>query len=622
MSSDSPHTFLCNGAELANSRWSADAGTTHRLEYRQVGNEEPNVRVSLQRFFPDVTYLPDRILDLLELAAYVYAADRLASRGSRDAVEYHSWARSMRFVVRVRDAEFWTDSDAAEMLRRAMVFMTGDRSYEFEFQAGHDTPQATLFDRADCCVRPEGTYGVLPFSGGLDSLAGAVQRLRTSGERLCLVSHQSQTGTAGVQKRLVSKLAELFPDRVLHYRFRCNLAGVEAREETQRTRALLYTAVAFAIADTTHAESIDVYENGLTALNFGRRQDMLNARASRTVHPKTMALLERFYACFRTPPIRILRPFQWLTKSEVLDTLRRHGGTDLLTDAVSCSQTRHSHGLATHCGLCSQCVDRRFAAYAAGLDDVDEGGIYSTNFCTQSIVEPGAKTLVLTYVQQALAFSNWNISRFEEEHLSELDHVWPHVELPEQDAIQEVYDLCRRHGNQVVKALRRMYAVHDDLTRPVPSGSLLALVNEREYLREPVERLAVAVAGRLQRALPLAFQRVQPTNENDLNDKISAILEDGRAAWEREYPTVRISITSVRADHSQPESGLWVETKYIRGKTTPSRVTDQIAADCAKYPPECFLLFIVYDPERRIVDDDEIRHPWEAQRPCHLRVIR
>ena len=74
-------------------------------------------------------HLRDRTLDLLELAAYVYCADRMSRRGAKGAVEYHAWARSFHFVVKVRDYAFWKRSDVSACLSRALQFMTGDLEY-------------------------------------------------------------------------------------------------------------------------------------------------------------------------------------------------------------------------------------------------------------------------------------------------------------------------------------------------------------------------------------------------------------------------------------------------------------------------------------------------------------
>jgi hypothetical protein len=83
-------------------------------------NSEPQNKKDLSerdictKFVDQVYHLPDRILDLLELAAYVFAGDRAAHRGAKDAVEYHAWLRSMHFVVKVRDAGFWNQPSVKE----------------------------------------------------------------------------------------------------------------------------------------------------------------------------------------------------------------------------------------------------------------------------------------------------------------------------------------------------------------------------------------------------------------------------------------------------------------------------------------------------------------------------
>jgi hypothetical protein len=147
------------------------------LNYLRAGKRQPNVRIALPAFVTDVYQLPKRILDLLEIAAYTYAADRFVPRGARDAVEYHSWARKFQYHIRVRDYEFWHRTDVIESLSAALEFMTGDYGYSFKFYPGHSTPPTSLFDRED--FQQPGSalkIAVLPFSGGLDSLAGARER--------------------------------------------------------------------------------------------------------------------------------------------------------------------------------------------------------------------------------------------------------------------------------------------------------------------------------------------------------------------------------------------------------------------------------------------------------------
>lgn len=104
------------------------ATTMLRLHYIQ-GHGDHIVHIGLPRFVQDVYHLRDRVLDLLEIAGYVFAADRRISRGPKIAVEYQAWSRSLQFHIRVRDYEFWSRPPVREALSRALEFMTGDSAY-------------------------------------------------------------------------------------------------------------------------------------------------------------------------------------------------------------------------------------------------------------------------------------------------------------------------------------------------------------------------------------------------------------------------------------------------------------------------------------------------------------
>ena len=120
----------------------------------------------------------------------------------------------------------------------------------------------------------------------LDSLAGTVDRLEETSGIVCLVSHQSQLGTIRTQNRLFDALRERYPGRLAHYKFRCSLSGQQRREESQRTRSFLYTSIAFAVAQASGLSHFYVYENGITSINFARREDVSNATGQSDYSPK------------------------------------------------------------------------------------------------------------------------------------------------------------------------------------------------------------------------------------------------------------------------------------------------------------------------------------------------
>jgi hypothetical protein len=263
MSSPTPKVFLCNGATQPDGR--ADRAKVTSLSYFE-DNPDRNVNLQLPRFVDQLFHLPSRVLDLLEIAAYVFAADRAAHRGPKEAVELHAWSRAMHFVIRVREADFWNQDSVKKKMSAALLFMTGDRDYSFDFVPGHSTFPNSMFDSEEFAVAPKEPSAVALFSGGLDSLAGVLTRLESTKEVLYLVSHRSgQPSTKRTQKRLVDVLKNSYPGRIRHFSFDCGLSHYRAAEESQRTRAFLFCSIAFALAQRLSLSSFYAYENGVTS---------------------------------------------------------------------------------------------------------------------------------------------------------------------------------------------------------------------------------------------------------------------------------------------------------------------------------------------------------------------
>ena len=462
------------------------------------------------------------------------------------------------------------------------------------------------------------------FSGGLDSLAGVVQILEESKGRICLVSHQSQTGTIRTQTQLVTALKDRYPGRITHYKFRCNRKGLRPVEETQRTRVFLYTSIACALIQACGQDRFFVYENGVTSINFPRREALANARASRTTHPQTTYLLQRFFSLVLERPVRIEMPFLWKTKTDIVDQLRNGPHQELMPSTVSCSRTFQNLGIATHCGGCSQCVDRRFAAYAAKADDLDESGIYASDIISQRISDGEVRTTAVDYVRQAQKFGTWNVDHFEHEMVSELSELVYFLpdRVDERDAVARVWALCRRHGDQVAMGMRRMRDIHDDLYREVESGSLLQLISDREYLKNPIDRLVGSIQDLVSITVPMMFSNNPPANEDDLNVKINALLDSHSIELTREHPVVSFAGGHAVPDHGSDELDLVVETKYIRGQTRPGRASEGMAADLTKYPQHLHILFLVYDPDRSISDDPRFKNDFESRGRCTVFIFR
>ena len=242
--------------------------------------------------------------------------------------------------------------------------------------------------------------------------------------------------------------------------------------------------------------------------------------------------------------------------------------------------------------------------YGAATDESDNIGLYATDSIADSIPSQEGKTTVVDYLRQAARFSNWNQDYFCNQMLDDLQHLvgWIPGYEDEIDLVERVWDLCSRHGQQVAHALRRMRDSHEPILNPLAPGSLLRIVSDREFLKAPIERLVTSIESRLESALPKSFRSVRPANEGDLNDKIEGLIDTWRDDLQREHPSVPFARAGVVPDFSIDRGHLLIEGKYIRGNTTPSKVTEGMAADLTKYPQEAHILFVVYDPDAAIVD--------------------
>jgi hypothetical protein len=107
-----------------------------------------------------------------------------------------------------------------------------------------------------------------------------------------------------------------------------------------------------------------------------------------------------------------------------------------------------------------------------------------------------------------------------------------------------------------------------------------------------------------------------------LNDYINSYLMSEEKDYAREFPVVKFSVAKTVPDHSFNGYNLFIESKYLRGKTAKSAITDGIAADITKYPEEKYKLFVIYDPERKISNDETFKRDFEKKPKCRVCIIR
>lgn len=592
-----------------------------------------NVTFHLPRFIETIDFIPDRYLDLLELASYVYCADRFIARGSVTSPYFTGWHRHFKHKAFVRDFEFWSDPKVIKKIESTLSFLSGD-FHQFNFFPGHKTHKVHMFEGEKYWPAPSSNSLVVMFSGGLDSTCGALDLLRNSTNNIYLASHVSSPGIKKTQNAIIKELSKRFPNRVHHLAFGCNLSGKRAREESQRTRSFLYAAVGATVAKRYNLRSFLFFENGVLSVNFPPSEQYQNARVTRTTHPRFLFEMSELISLIEEKEFKILNPLFWNTKADIVKLLFDNDGIDLVSSTVSCGRVfdkgvKHDK---THCGRCSQCIDRRFGFAAAGLLDQENRGTYAYDFVIDNICPDNdtdfgreERTILVDYLRIAREHFDINVDTFYDIWLDQLTDLVDYIDgISDEDKIEKLHRLFFKHGNQVKQGILNFQNDYADImlgSKPLPN-SLSEILSTREYLDKPARLVAKRISEILKFGVPIAFQTRIPLNETEVQDQIEALLNEKAIDLQREYPYIPIGLAKTVPDFSTITPSVFVEVKYLRGKLSPSQTNREIAEDITKYPDNTFLLFVIYDPERKVKDDKSFSKEFENKRECDFCFIR
>ncbi|MAQ83681.1 MAG: hypothetical protein CMH12_10660 [Maritimibacter sp.] len=418
------------------------------------------------------------ILDLFDIAAAVLALDGTIKRGSPIRPQMGSdWRRQFDVTMHVRNPMLWNSAEVMEALTDAVQFLTED-SFTFLFHqvAIENTAQPFLdLDPAGAAFHAE---NVILFSGGLDSYAGALEVLSTTQSSVILVTHRSAQKVIPRQVELGGYLASRFPGRVLHIQVLARRVGPEAEDSTQRSRSFFFAALAQLVAAAFGAKRICFFENGIISHNLPLTPQIVGSMATRTTHPLSLTKLNTLMKCLGDDLAPIENRYQWLTKTDVVRRIAENGGAEKIAVAVSCTSIREQTTLHTHCGACSQCLDRRFAILAAGLEAHDFETDYHTDVLFGSRDGDASRTMALEWTRHTFRLSAMDETEFMKEFGLELTRIARgHPTMPASAVISQTREMHSRHSRSVRDALNRIVVDHSDdlLAQSLPATSLLVM---------------------------------------------------------------------------------------------------------------------------------------------------
>lgn len=476
--------IICGGASAPPRR----AGTTLELDVSPAADASKRIRFDpgaiSARLLDD---LPDTLADAVEVAAYVFSADRLIRRGSGGGRHIGAeWQRRLRFRIPVRRHELWNSREVKDALGSALNFLSGDE-ISFEFTRAEQPVSIEPFlgfrDDGAQTIRPD---KVILFSGGLDSLAGVAENIIGKGQSAVLVAHQSANITANYQNLLAQAIAQRTAKNQTFYApIWVRRGKSEPVEHTQRLRSFLFASLGMAYAYMFGQKSLYFYENGITSFNLPIAEQVVGTRASRTTHPHVLRRFGDLFSLLLGEPVSFENPFLWKTKADVVNTIANHGCADLIAMTTSCASIRALSMSGRQCGSCSQCVERRFAVLAASQEKQERPDAYDRDLFTGAHEDGRDLTMVEAHVLRAQKLATMSEHAFLSNYgqvfraLSDIDGS-PH------EVARRIFELHQRYGASVVEVFDGQSRLHASLAaiQNLPPTSLLGMI------RAPIGRPA------------------------------------------------------------------------------------------------------------------------------------
>lgn len=316
--------------------------------------------------------------DLFVISCIVYGIDILLPR---ENIGFDGWSREIEVVFPVEkpDCFFAAKNELEETLK----FLTGDLWHvSFERRTLNRMYKPGKHQKVYKDSFRDKHKAVNLFSGGMDSLIGAINQLAMSSDYVCLVSHTDSMfkGAKTDQEEILRELQKKYhhyhylPTRVDMSKHDINGDSYE-KETTLRSRSFLFLSMAILVADSIDSTMpVHIPENGTISLNYPLTPSRRSSCSTRTTHPHFLELMERFLHSVALNH-HIINDYQLCTKGEMVEKCK---DIDMLkaTYPHSCSCGKRGtrkdirdDAHASHCGVCMPCIYRRAALHKIGVSE-------------------------------------------------------------------------------------------------------------------------------------------------------------------------------------------------------------------------------------------------------------
>lgn len=302
-------------------------------------------------------HVPSKLFDVLVFAGIVYSVDRLVSRKQ---YSINGLTREFKLSLPTSNTSTWVESK--NLLEEMLSFMTGDLWY-INFIQANEYKMPICHKEFDM----SNVSSVTLFSGGMDSLIGAIDIAEITEGKTFLASHYDSTmgGPKGDQDRVFGMLDQSYPNRFLRFKspVRIQPCRQKKSELSSRSRSLMFFAIASIVAESI-GKPFYVPENGSVSLNYPLSPSRRSACSTRTTHP---IMVHQFNKLMKSLGLKTLaiNPYEFKTKGEMVQACKNKSILiSIIPHSNSCGkrsqhQFMFDNNSATHCGRCMPCMYRK-----------------------------------------------------------------------------------------------------------------------------------------------------------------------------------------------------------------------------------------------------------------------
>lgn len=426
------------------------------LNFNNRDERKNNIEINFKELAKATIYKDNLAQDLIRIAVYIYIADCMTKRGSKEAVsddpydEY--WNVDLNFFIPVLEFDFWNKEEVKSLLSEALSFAVG-HNYKFNFCSWIEVNKQLLLGiptqklDIDC---------ISMFSGGLDSLYSSMLLIE-EGRKPLLLSHNSNNKLLPKRTALKEELEQSYNTNLIKWELPARKKRGSSVEFTQRSRSFVYACLGIGFAKCLDLKDVYLSDNGIVSFNLRSTDQNIGTLNTRSTNPKLIYYvneLSKFMWKDKAPKVE--NKLIHLTKADVVKGIKELNQDKLLPLTHSCVSTHGLFNAEPFCGVCSQCVDRRFAVQYAEISKAHEPlesykvDIFKESLTSQIDRKIG-KTHSENYYRKAKIIQNATELEFIE-YFKELWDFIPDNE-DENDFLSNAMILHKRFSEQVIKVL-------------------------------------------------------------------------------------------------------------------------------------------------------------------------